>query len=189
VVVCGRSAPEFAGARAEFVTCDVREAHAVQALIAGVVERHSRLDVLIRNAGGAPAADLATVSPRFHEGIARLNLLAPLHMAQAANAVMQTQVEGGVVDFIGSVSALRPSPGTAAYGAAKAGPLGLAASLAIEWAPKVRVVCVSPGLVRTEQSHLHHGDAEGIAVVAKTIPRRPQGPSSTRRNPLCSGHP
>jgi NAD(P)-dependent dehydrogenase (short-subunit alcohol dehydrogenase family) len=83
---------------------------------------------------------------------------------------MQLQVAGGVIVLIGSVSALRPSPGTAAYGAAKAAVLSLATSLAVEWAPKVRVVVVSPGLVRTEQSALHYGDAAGMAAVGATIP-------------------
>ena len=174
VVVCARSAPEAlptAGARsAEFVPCDVRDADAVQALVAAIVQRHGRLDVLVHNAGGSPPVDAATVSPRFHEGVIRLNLTAALHMAQAANAAMQTQAGGGVIVFIGSVSALRPSPGTAAYGAAKAAVLSLASSLAVEWAPKVRVVAVSPGLVRTEQSHLHFGDEAGIAAVGATIP-------------------
>ena len=174
VVVCARSAPDTlpaAGGRsAEFMACDVREAEAVRALVAATVQRHGRLDVLVHNAGGSPAVEAATVSPRFHEGVIRLNLTAALHMAQAANAQMQTQAEGGVIVFIGSVSALRPSPGTAAYGAAKAAVLSLASSLAVEWAPRVRVVAVSPGLVRTEQSHLHFGDEAGIAAVGATIP-------------------
>lgn len=93
-----------------------------------------------------------------------------LHAAQAANAVMQTQERGGVIVFIGSISGLRPSPGSAMYGAAKAAVIRLASSLAVEWAPKVRVLAVSPGLVRTEQSHIHHGDEKGIAAVSATIP-------------------
>ena len=175
VVVCARSAPDSLpasadGRRAEFLACDVREPEAVRALVAAVVERHERLDVLVNNAGGSPSANAATASPRFHEGVVRLNLLAPLNLAQAANAAMQSQPAGGVVVFIGSVSAQRPSPGTAAYGAAKAAVLSLTASLAVEWAPKVRVVAVSPGLVRTEQSQLHYGDAAGIAAVSATVP-------------------
>lgn len=174
VVVCGRQQPEelpaAAGRTAHFITCDVREAQAVKDLIGEVHARHGRLDVLINNAGGAPAVDAATVSPRFHEGVLRLNLFSTLHASQAANAVMQQQEEGGVIVCIGSISALRPSPGTAAYGAAKAAVLSLVSSLAVEWAPKVRVVAVSPGLVRTEQSHLHFGDDAGIASVAQTIP-------------------
>ena len=48
-----------------------------------------RLDVVVNNAGGSPPADAATASPRFTEAIVKLNLLAPLHVAQRANAVMQ----------------------------------------------------------------------------------------------------
>ena len=174
VVVCGRQQPEelpaASGRTADFIACDVREAQAVKDLIDAVKTRHGRLDVLVNNAGGAPAVDAATVSPRFHEGVLRLNLFSTLHASQAANAVMQEQGSGGVIVCIGSISALRPSPGTAAYGAAKAAVLSLVSSLAVEWAPKVRVVAVSPGLVRTEQSHLHFGDDAGIASVAQTIP-------------------
>ncbi len=174
VVVCARSAPEVlpaAGGRsAAFIAVDVREPESLHALFAAIEARHGRLDVVVNNAGGAPHALADKASPRFHEGIIRLNLIAPLHVAQLANAAMQAQPDGGTIIFIGSISALRPSPGTAAYGAAKAGIVSLAASLAVEWAPKVRVLTVSPGLVRTEQSHLHFGDEAGLAAVAATIP-------------------
>jgi NAD(P)-dependent dehydrogenase (short-subunit alcohol dehydrogenase family) len=73
---------------------------------------------------------------------------------------------------LGSVSGARPSPGTAAYGAAKAGLHHLATSLAIEWAPKVRVNTVAPGFVATESSAGHYGDADGVAAVAATVPLR-----------------
>jgi NAD(P)-dependent dehydrogenase (short-subunit alcohol dehydrogenase family) len=174
VVVCARNAPvtlpAASGREASFLSCDVREAEALKALVGQVVQAHGRLDVLVNNAGGAPMASAATASPRFHEGVLRLNLMGPLHAAQAANAQMQQQAEGGVIVFIGSVSGLRPSPGTAAYGAAKAAVVSLVSSLAVEWAPKVRVVAVSPGMVLTEQSHLHYGNDEGIAAVAATVP-------------------
>ena len=126
--------------------------------------------MLVNNAGGAPAADAATASPRFPEKIIALNLIAPLHFAQRANAVMQQQAEGGVIVSITSVSALRPSPGTAAYGAAKAGLISLTQSLAVEWAPKVRVVAVAAGMMRTEQSQLHYGDEAGMRRVGATVP-------------------
>ncbi|MDB5985020.1 MAG: family oxidoreductase [Nevskia sp.] len=174
VLVCGRLAPETLpthdGRDAEFIACDVRDRAAVEALFAEIQQRHGRLDVLVNNAGGAPFALADKASPRFHESIIQLNLLAPLHLAQQANRLMQTQDDGGVIVFVASVSALRPSPGTAAYGAAKAGILSLTQTLAVEWAPKVRVVAVSPGLVRTELSELHYGDAAGIAAVAATVP-------------------
>ena len=174
VVICGRNEPEdlpeVGGRRAHFVAADVRELDQIDALVRTATERTGRLDVLVNNAGGAPAADAATASPRFSEAILRLNLIAPLNLAQKANAVMQKQEEGGVIINIASVSGIRPSPGTAAYGAAKAGLLSLTQSLAVEWAPKVRVVAVTAGMIRTEQSELHYGDEEGIAAVGATVP-------------------
>ena len=109
-----------------------------------------RLDVVVNNAGGSPYADAATMSPRLAERVIALNLLAPFYVAQAANAVMQEQPDGGLILNIGSVAARRPAPGTSAYNAAKAGLAVLTRSLALEWAPKVRVNQVSPGLVQTE---------------------------------------
>jgi NAD(P)-dependent dehydrogenase (short-subunit alcohol dehydrogenase family) len=129
-----------------------------------------RLDVLINNAGGSPSVPAAQASPRFVASVVALNLLAPFYCAQAANAQMQSQAEGGAIVNIGSISGMRPSPGTAAYGAAKAGLINLTQTLAVEWAPKVRVNCVTAGLVKTEQAHLHYGDAAGLAAVAATIP-------------------
>ena len=174
VVICGRNAPEkppeARGRTAHFIAADVREVDQVDALVSGTTDRTGRLDVLVNNAGGAPAVDAATVSPRFHESIIRLNLIAPLHCAQRANTVMQAQDEGGVIINISSVSGIRPSPGTAAYGAAKAGLLSLTQTLAVEWAPKVRIVAVTAGMVRTEQSELHYGDEDGIAAVGATVP-------------------
>ncbi|SNT29796.1 NAD(P)-dependent dehydrogenase, short-chain alcohol dehydrogenase family [Pseudomonas japonica] len=174
VIVCARNAPEHlpasGGRRAAFRVVDVRDAESLQALFDGIQRDFGRLDVLVNNAGGAPAADAATASPRFHESIIRLNLIAPLNVAQHANRLMQAQAQGGCIVFIGSVAAQRPSPGTAAYGAAKAGVLALVTSLAVEWAPKVRVVTVSPGLVLTDQAHLHYGSEAGIAAVGAGIP-------------------
>jgi NAD(P)-dependent dehydrogenase (short-subunit alcohol dehydrogenase family) len=174
VVTCARHEPEkpvSAGERvAEFLACDVRDAEQVRGLVEGVVGRHGRLDVLVNNAGGAPYAEAAEASERFHARIVELNLLAPLLVSQAANAVMQHQAGGGVIVMVGSVSGTRASPGTAAYGAAKAGLASLTQSLAVEWAPKVRVAGLGVGMVRTERSELHYGDADGVARVGATVP-------------------
>jgi NAD(P)-dependent dehydrogenase (short-subunit alcohol dehydrogenase family) len=168
VVVCGRQEP--ATAAHEFFACDVREPDQVGTLVDSIVASHGRLDIVVNNAGGSPTAAAADASPRFSEAIIRLNLLAPLHVAQAANRVMQEQESGGAIVNVASVSGLRPSPGTAAYGAAKAGLLNLTQTLAIEWAPKVRVNAVAAGLVATGDSLDHYGGAEGLARVAATVP-------------------
>ena len=169
VFVCGRT-PPAEGLPAEFVPADVRDADQVGTLVRTLVDRAGRLDVVVNNAGGSPPADSASASARFSTAIVALNLLAPLFVSQAANAVMQAQDGGGVIVNIASVSGLRPSPATAAYGAAKAGLLNLTATLAVEWAPKVRVNAVTVGLVRTEQAHLFYGDEAGVAAVGATVP-------------------
>ncbi|WP_028223596.1 SDR family oxidoreductase [Paraburkholderia oxyphila] len=152
------------------VAADVRDIDAIDALIARIEAETGRLDVVVSNAGGAPFALAAQASPRFTESVIRLNLIAPLWLAQRANAVMQRQAEGGVLLFVGSVSGLRPSPGTAAYGAAKAGVLNAVRSLAVEWAPKVRVAAVSPSLVHTEAATADHVGEAGLSAAAATVP-------------------
>ncbi len=169
VVAVGRSDPGDLGPL-HFVACDVRDAEAAAAMVAAVAEEHGRLDVVVNNAGGSPPAPAADASARFSERIIALNLLAPLHVAQAANRVMQEQDTGGTIVNIGSISGLRPSPNTAAYGAAKAGLISLTKTLAMEWAPKVRVNMVTAGLVRTDDTAEWYGEGEALARVHATVP-------------------
>lgn len=164
VYVCGRHTPKELPEGIRFVQGDVRDPDQVDRLFAEV----GKVDVVINNAGGGPFADAATASPRLHAKVIELNLIAPLHVAQRANAVMQTQESGGSIIMIGSVSGVRPSPGTAAYGAAKAGLHHLATSLAVEWAPKVRVNNIVVGLALTGESNEHYG--ESLDAIAKTVP-------------------
>lgn len=169
VVTCSRSPVEPVPGTTH-VVCDVRDPDAVGAMVDEVVAAHGRLDVLVNNAGGAPSTDAATASPRFHEKIVGLNLLSPLLVSQAANAVMQAQASGGSIVNISSISAHRPAPTIAAYGAAKAGLDALTRSLAMEWGPKVRVNAIDVGLCRTEQTDDHYGDDERVAAIERTIP-------------------
>jgi NAD(P)-dependent dehydrogenase (short-subunit alcohol dehydrogenase family) len=170
VVICGRTEPDLLPEGVRFVPADVRDPAQVDALVATIVDTHGRLDIAVNNAGGSPTSDPATASPRFSEKVVALNLLAALHLAQAANAVMQGQVGGGSIVNITSMSGLRASPTTVAYGAAKAGLVNLTESLAMAWAPKVRVNAVSGGLIATADSLDHYGGAEGLARVAATVP-------------------
>jgi NAD(P)-dependent dehydrogenase (short-subunit alcohol dehydrogenase family) len=169
VVAVGRKEPGDLGPL-RFVSCDVRDADAVVAMVDMVTAEVGRLDVVVNNAGGSPPAAAAEASARFSERIIALNLLAPLHVAQAANAVMQRQPEGGCIVNIGSISGMRPSPNTAAYGAAKAGLINLTRTLAMEWAPKVRVNMVTAGLVQTADTAAWYGEGEALARVHATVP-------------------
>jgi NAD(P)-dependent dehydrogenase (short-subunit alcohol dehydrogenase family) len=164
VVVCARRPPEVPLPGARFARLDVRDADAVRHFFAEL----PRLDVLVNNAGGTPYRLLSDASPERHLRVLELNLLAPLTVSLAAYEQLR-RTRGSIV-MIGSVSGGRPSPGAAAYGAAKAGLENLARSMAVEWAPDVRVNTLVVGMVRTEQSHLHYGDEAGIAAVSRTVP-------------------
>ncbi|MCX5334881.1 MULTISPECIES: SDR family oxidoreductase [unclassified Streptomyces] len=164
VVVCARRPPEVPLEGAEFVSLDVRDPDAVRAFFAAL----PRLDVLVNNAGGGPFRLLADADAERHTRVVELNLLAPLTASLAAYEHLKRS-KGSVV-MIGSVSGSRPSPGSAAYGAAKAGLENLARSMAVEWAPDVRVNTLVVGMVRTELAHLHYGDEDGIDAVSRTVP-------------------
>ena len=174
VLVCGRREPERrpegGGATAGFMAADVRDPAQASALVAEAAARFGRLDIAVNNAGGAPGCDAATVSPRFVERVVALNLLAPFYVAQAANAVMQAQPEGGAIINIGSVAGVNPNPRAAPYAAAKAGLTMLTHALALEWGPLVRVSQVTVGLVATQDTAEFYGGEEGHKAIAALIP-------------------
>jgi NAD(P)-dependent dehydrogenase (short-subunit alcohol dehydrogenase family) len=170
VVVCGRNAVSSLPSGAIFVAADVREPSQAASVVAEASDRFGRLDIAINNAGGSPYADAATVSPRFVSKVVALNLLAPFYVAQAANAVMQGQPDGGLIINIGSVAAANPPPGMAAYAAAKAGLTVLTRSLALEFGPLVRVNQVTAGLVRTSNALDYYGDSAQQAALSRLIP-------------------
>ncbi|MGW4868637.1 SDR family oxidoreductase [Streptomyces chartreusis] len=164
VVICARRPPEVLLPGVEFRPLDLRDPAAVQDFFAAL----PGLDVLVNNAGGTPYRRLTDADAERHARVVELNLVAPLTASLAAYEHLERS-RGSVV-MIGSVSGGRPSPGSAAYGAAKAGLENLARSMAVEWAPRVRVNTLVVGMVRTELSHLHYGGEEGIASVSRTVP-------------------
>ncbi|MEV0266090.1 SDR family oxidoreductase [Streptomyces sp. NPDC050617] len=172
VVACARRPPdhpvEAGGRTARFHAVDLRDPEAVARLFQRVEDAYGRLDALVNNAGGSPYRLLADSDPRRAARAVELNLIAPMTASLAAHRALAAA--GGSITMIGSVSGARPSPGTAAYGAAKAGLENLARSMAVEWAPRVRVNTLVLGMVRTELSHLHYGDEQGIAAVGRTVP-------------------
>ncbi len=189
VTVCGRTEPESLPEGVAFRAADIREADQAQALVEAVAAQHGRLDILVNNAGGSPQAP-ATASPRFFDSIIRLNLHSAMYMSQYAYAHMQHAGGGSIVN-IASVSGIRPSPMTAAYGAAKAGLLSLTQSLAQEWGPDgVRVNAIIVGLMQTETAQETYGDAAAQAAVAQSLPLQRMGTGQDIAGAvlwLCSG--
>jgi NAD(P)-dependent dehydrogenase (short-subunit alcohol dehydrogenase family) len=175
VTVCGRNAPDELPQGVTFVGADIRESDQAAALVDSVVSREGRLDILVNNAGGSPMANAAEASPRFFDSILKLNLSAPMYMAQSAYPHLLAAGGGNVIN-IASVSGIRPSPGTSAYGAAKAGLLNLTQSLAQEWGPQgIRVNAIIAGLMQTENAAATYGDAAAQAAIGRSLPLQRMG--------------
>jgi len=174
VAICGRRAPEEpvagGGSEALFLPTDVRDAVAVEALVAATTQRLGRLDLLVNNAGGTPAAPVADASSELLEKVIALNLTAPLILARAAYDALR-EASGSVVN-IASISGLRAAPGTVAYGAAKAGLISATKGLAMEWGPEVRVNAIVIGLVENPEQVDHYGGTEGVARLGAMLPMK-----------------
>lgn len=177
LISAARSKPEallsMNGNTALFFKCDVRDSASSQSLIDFAMNETGRLDVLINNAGGSPEVAAEEASARFTQAIINLNLVGPAVLSQQAYSAMiakdESPIKGSIIN-IASVSAIRPSPGTAAYGAAKAGLVNLTRSLAQEWAPDIRVNAIIAGLAKTDASEAHYGGEQGIAKIEKNMP-------------------
>lgn len=159
VVVHGRSPEATAeieasisaiGADVLAVHADVRDENALERTVAAVADRFGHLDGVVANVGGAGygGAD-DTPAERFAKQL-QLNLVASYATVRSAGPLLRAA--GGAAVLVSATAATNPTPMFAAYGAAKAGVEHLAASLAAEWGPDVRVNAVSPGLIRTEGS-------------------------------------
>lgn len=154
------------------MTCDVREPEQIDAVVKRATEAFGRLDVLVNNAGGSPGTSSSTASPRFFAAIIAINLTGLMVFSQRANAVMQEQEGGGTIINISSVAGIQGAAFSSAYGASKAGVINVTKSLAMEWAPKVRVNCIAPGLILTEGADYLAPTDEAKAAIAKQIPVR-----------------
>lgn len=136
--------------RCRVVSLDVRDAGSWQAAIAEILAAHSRLDVLVNNAGTHADALLAQMKPESWRDVIAVNLDGVFHGCQAVLPAMISQRGGRIVN-IASLSALFSPAGQTNYSAAKAGVIALTHSLAKEVARLgVTVNAVCPGYLETE---------------------------------------
>ena len=99
---------------------DVASREACEEVVAFVLERFGRVDILVNNAGVSLHGDITSVLPQDVERVMAVNFFAPVYLTLAVLPGMVERGRGSVVN-IGSVAAVVPNAGEAAYGASKAG--------------------------------------------------------------------
>ena len=159
-----------AGGRASAVAVDLRDEESVRALVPAVLERHGRIDGLVNNAGIAPGAKFLDQDPSVWHETVKVNLLAPMMLAQSAGAAM-IAAGGGSILNIASTVGVRGKPYLVGYSASKGAMVRFTEALAAEWASKnVRVNSIAPGAFVTEAQHEVTGSPDLLARRVAKIP-------------------
>ena len=133
---------EFEGIEADFTDTD-----RPLAVVADLIARAGRLDVLVNNAGQMQEARVEDMSLIDWERNLRVNLTAPFLFIKAALPHLRRQ-RGSIVN-IGSIEGLGSNPQHAAYSASKAGLHGLTRAVAVDESTTVRCNAVAPGWIDT----------------------------------------
>jgi pteridine reductase len=165
-----------AGSAAAFA-CDLLEVEALPALIADVVARFGRLDILVNNASSFMPTPVGTITAAQFDDLVGTNLRAPLFLSQAAApALRRTR---GLILNLADIHGMRPLRAHPVYSAAKAGLIMLTKSLARELGPDVRVNAIAPGPVLWPAGGLD--PALQDEIVAKTALKRTGSPEDIAR--------
>jgi NAD(P)-dependent dehydrogenase (short-subunit alcohol dehydrogenase family) len=138
-----------AGGTAEFVACDIVVEADHEALVAGIVERHGRLDYAVNNAGIEYQGELHETPREDFERVLQVNLVGVWLGMKHQIRAMRAQGSGAIVS-VASLAGLLSPPALGAYVASKHGVVGLTKTAAVENAQfGIRVNAVCPAPVRT----------------------------------------
>lgn len=152
---------------------NVADADAVNDAVERVVAEHGGITALVNNAGVGNLRRLEDYTP------AQVDLIWQVNFAGAYNC-LRACAEGlrkhrGSVVNVASVSGIRPTRGEAPYSAAKAALVALTKSAALEWAPEVRVNCISPGFIRSPLNEMLAEDPEVAGPLEARTPAARMG--------------
>lgn len=153
--------------RFRFGAIDATNSENVHAFVRELHEQHSRIDILINNAGVAYDGPIATFADERFEKLIDINLTSALLLTKWVVRFMLLRASGNIIN-ISSIIGERGYAGLAAYSASKAGMLGMTRSLARELGGKnINVNAIAPGYLDTEMSSTL-SDAQKQQIIRRT---------------------
>ena len=167
-------------AQTHFVRTDVSDTAAVRWLFDHITQTHGRLDVLVNNAGIAPAAPIAAMRDEDFDRVLQINLRSVFLTTRAALPLLKSG-RNAVILNLASVNGLVAAPGLAAYSATKAAIINFTQATALEYAPDgIRAVAICPASVDTPLLQAKLDAAPNPAAArAANIERHPLGRMAT----------
>jgi 2-dehydro-3-deoxy-D-gluconate 5-dehydrogenase len=154
-------------------TCDMRDRDQVAALVGVAVEKLGRLDVVVNNAGIAPAANFLEMDMAVFDEVMEVNVAAIAVLSQAAGRRFVEQGTGGRIVNIVSTAGILGKATLAAYSASKGAAIQLTKALAAEWARHdIQVNAIAPGAFATEAQAYVTGNPDVLAKRVRKIPAR-----------------
>jgi|SRR5690625_210228 len=142
---------EISSENAIGVQCNIIDNDSMEEAIQEVISKFSKIDILVNCAGVALLDDAENISDDYWQKTIDLNLTASFKMSQKIGNVMIEQDTGGNIINLASQAALIALDNHVAYGASKAGIIGMTKVLAYEWAQfDIKVNAISPTVVLTE---------------------------------------
>jgi len=158
------------------VRCDVTDAGQVDAAVRAATDAFGRIDVLCNIAGQGLHAPLEQIDPDDFRAVLELNLVAPLVTMQAVLPIMRKQGSGSIVNVSSGIT-FSALPGSAAYGASKAGLSKLSAVARAELADAgIAVSTMYPFITDTEFIESLRGETESASELESSHAPKPQSP-------------
>lgn len=165
-----RGLSEELGTPVEGEILDIRDRDAVRRVVDGLVARHGKIDLLVNNGGGQFLSPAEQITPKGWDSVVATNLTGTWNLTRAVAEASMLQRGGAVVSV--TMLSQRGFPGMAHSVAARSGVEAMTRTLAVEWAPRVRLNCVAPGYICSSGLR-NYPDGENLAFeIQKQVPQK-----------------